>query len=424
MAAKKQFHGVNLGNWLVLEKWMSPEMFDGTDAEDETWLNREGSWGEIPADSFWTKLDGPYEKYRQTGRMSYENLAKRMEYHRETYVTLEDFRYLKAHGITHVRIPVPYFIFGDREPYIGCVEYLDRAFDWAEETGIRILIDLHTAPGGQNGYDNGGITGVCKWAKNPQEVKFELSVLDRLAKRYGRKKNLFGIEVLNEPISFWVYVTAPSTGKAKDKEEAKGSGAVPTAFLKKFYTSAYKVLRKNLPEDKAIVFHDGFRLNAWNSFFKKSGFQNVYLDAHIYIFAMENIVRIHQPWLYRFYLGIDKVRLALASRALPVIVGEWCVCNEYGFGVRKNFGKPAMDGYGVSPDAKKYRENFPIPEKEKSRRFRIVADIELKTWSGCAGWFYWNYQLVKDKNVLMDNYYKEAWDFRRCMDRGWLPEKL
>jgi glucan 1,3-beta-glucosidase len=30
--------GVNLGNWLVLEKWMSPELFAGTDAEDETHL--------------------------------------------------------------------------------------------------------------------------------------------------------------------------------------------------------------------------------------------------------------------------------------------------------------------------------------------------------------------------------------------------
>ena len=27
--------GVNLGNWLVLEKWMSPELFEGTEAEDE-----------------------------------------------------------------------------------------------------------------------------------------------------------------------------------------------------------------------------------------------------------------------------------------------------------------------------------------------------------------------------------------------------
>ena len=31
--------GVNLGNWLVLEKWMSPGLFAGTEAEDETQLS-------------------------------------------------------------------------------------------------------------------------------------------------------------------------------------------------------------------------------------------------------------------------------------------------------------------------------------------------------------------------------------------------
>ena len=31
--------GVNLGNWLVLEKWMSPSLFAGTEAEDETQLS-------------------------------------------------------------------------------------------------------------------------------------------------------------------------------------------------------------------------------------------------------------------------------------------------------------------------------------------------------------------------------------------------
>ena len=27
--------GVDLGNWLVLEKWMNPALFDGTTADDE-----------------------------------------------------------------------------------------------------------------------------------------------------------------------------------------------------------------------------------------------------------------------------------------------------------------------------------------------------------------------------------------------------
>jgi hypothetical protein len=31
--------GVNLGNWLVLEKWMSPGLFADTEAEDETQLS-------------------------------------------------------------------------------------------------------------------------------------------------------------------------------------------------------------------------------------------------------------------------------------------------------------------------------------------------------------------------------------------------
>ena len=39
--------GTNLGNWLVLEKWMQPFIFKGTGAEDETWLNRN-----VPKKSF------------------------------------------------------------------------------------------------------------------------------------------------------------------------------------------------------------------------------------------------------------------------------------------------------------------------------------------------------------------------------------
>ena len=33
--------GVNLGGWLVLEKWMKPDLFDGCKALDETTLSIE-----------------------------------------------------------------------------------------------------------------------------------------------------------------------------------------------------------------------------------------------------------------------------------------------------------------------------------------------------------------------------------------------
>ena len=99
--------GVNLGNWLVLEKWMSPALFEGTTAEDEYYLPTQ---------------------------LSKEVYEARIKIHRSEYITERDFTRIKAMGMDAVRIPVPYFIFGDREPFIGCVEELDKAFNWTDLT--------------------------------------------------------------------------------------------------------------------------------------------------------------------------------------------------------------------------------------------------------------------------------------------------
>lgn len=370
--------GTNLGNWLVLEKWMSPGIFDGTGAEDEIWLGRK-----LPADK----------------------LAAKLKEHRDSYVTEEDFAFIAEHGVNLVRIPVPYFIFGDRPPYPGCVEYLDKAFDWAEKYGLVILIDLHTCPGSQNGYDNGGLTGVCKWCKDPKEVEYELTVLERLAQRYGQRKGLYGIEVLNEPISWLVYITAPSTGKAEDKEEAKGSGHVPMPFLKQFYKDAYRRLRAIIPKEKVIVFHDGFRLGAWKDFFVKSGMENVALDTHIYIFAMEKFVPIHRPWVYQIYINSQKKLIEKVQKYTPVIVGEWCISNAYA-DERPKTAMPSEEAAAL-----------------RRKRFQEIAAMQMDAWSTAAGHIYWNYQLLRSRTEAFDEQWKESWDLSRCLINDWLDYK-
>ncbi len=40
MAALDKIRGINFGNWLVLEKWISPDAFGDSPEEDETWLAR------------------------------------------------------------------------------------------------------------------------------------------------------------------------------------------------------------------------------------------------------------------------------------------------------------------------------------------------------------------------------------------------
>ena len=374
----KQIHGTNLGNWLVLEKWMSPAIFADTGTEDETWLSR---------------------------KLSADEFVRRIKAHRDAYVTEDDFRFIAESGLDTVRLPVPYFLFGDRPPFVGCVEYVDKAMDWAEKYGLKVLLDLHTVPHSQNGYDNGGITGVCKWRQYPEEVEFALTVLERMAERYGTREGLYGIEVLNEPISWIVYITAPSTGKAADKEEAKGSGYVPLPFLRDFYTKAYRRIRKYMPEDKTVVFHDGFRCTAWNRFFRESGFKNVALDTHIYIFAMENFVPIAKPWVYKTYLNACMMQVRKAQKEIPVIVGEWCVCNKYANQMAQS----------VMPQSER-------AEKQKAK-YREIAAMELNAWRETAGWFYWNYQLLRDRETPTDESWKESWDLSRCLRNGWLKKE-
>ena len=376
-----QIRGVNFGNWLVLEKWMSPELFDGIDAEDEVWLNRVMDQAEKEA------------------------LLKK---HRDTYITEKDFKQVADWGLNLVRLPVPFFVFGDREPYIGCIEYVDKAFDWAEKYGVQILLDLHTVPGSQNGYDNGGITGVCKWCKNPEEVEFALSVLERLAQRYGNRRGLYGIEVLNEPISWLVYTTAPSTGKARNKKEAEGSTYVPMKFLKPFYIEAYKHLRRILPEEKTIVFHDGFRLGAWKDFFKKAGMKNVVIDTHIYISAMEGFFPLHILPVYKLYVWYNKRVIKKTARYTPVVVGEWNIVN-----------KRALIRAEKEKDPKRQRQ---ICREEHWK----IEDLERDAWESSAGWIYWSYKLHSDTNC--EEAWKDirntldGWDFTRTAAHGWWKE--
>ena len=383
----KKIKGVNLGNWLVLEKWMLPEMFEGTGAEDEVWLNR---------------------------KMNPAELKEKMKEHRDTVITEQDFAFIKEQGIWLLRIPVPYFIFGDRPPFNGCVEYLDKAFDWAEKYGLQILIDLHTVPGSQNGYDNGGLTGVCKWCKNPEEVEFALTVLERLAKRYGQRQGLYGIEALNEPISFLVYATAPTTGKAVDKEEANGSGYVPIPFLENFYRNAYRRLRKILPENKTIVFHDGFRLRHWGKFFRKEHMKNVVLDTHIYIFAMESFVPIHMPWVYQIYIKSQQRLIERIQRDVPVVVGEWCICNKY--------AEKAVSGKSAEESSDRSAQAAAQDELRKKRYLEIAA-MQLQAWESGAGWIYWSYQFKPNRKEPLDEKWKESWDFSRCVENGWIEFK-
>jgi glucan 1,3-beta-glucosidase len=363
----RPMRGVNLGNWLVLEKWMAPGIFVGTDAEDESHL--------------WPALD-------QITR------RERAMVHRDTYITDRDFAWMSANGVEIVRLPVPYFTFGGFDPYPGCVDHIDRAFDWAERRGIRILVDLHTVPGSQNGFDNGGICGVCTFHLDRANVEVALDVLSGLAERYGRRPNLWGIEVLNEPVSreMWDLIDLPNRFRALDVDAGARSEPVPSTFLRTFYGEAYERIRRIAP-DVPIVFHDGFRLPEWYGFFGAPDFRNVVVDTHQYL--AQRAFAHGDTDLAGILAEIDHLGdlVREASSHVPILVGEW-----------------SLDPY--SPAA------ATLTGTERRSYLQAVGRAELAAWEAAIGWCYWSYRL----NV--DSPERDIWDFLKAIETGLLPADL
>jgi glucan 1,3-beta-glucosidase len=268
----EQLRGVNLGGWLVLERWMTPSLFNGLNAKDE------------------------YGFCVELGDAKYERLQR----HHDSFIKKSDIKWLTNKGINALRIPVGHWIFDGQEPYVPAIKYLDTVIQWAAEYNMRVLIDFHAAPGSQNGQDHSGKVGPIEWHQHPENMSRSLDVIEQLAKRYGSQKSLYGIELLNEP-----------------------HRKIPFPVLVAFYKAAYERVRKHCDHTVAVVISDAFRpLRKWHEVMADPEYHNVVLDTHLY----QAFGRWQRWYRLRCHLKQSnrwRRRLARFSNPQSIIVGEW-----------------------------------------------------------------------------------------------------
>ena len=199
-----QMRGVNLGSWLVLEKWMAPKPWDGIDGD---------AWGE-------RQLMLAAEQQGKTPQ-----LREAITAHRDSWVTEEDFVTMAGAGVNAVRLPIGYWVVADTvesaAPFIeGGLKYIDKAMEWGATHGIGILIDMHAAPGSQNGFDHSAPAQKNKalWdtqdQPSPSYPAQTVAVIAALAERYGSSEALLGFAPLNEPTVSQLHITAPKCQQA------------------------------------------------------------------------------------------------------------------------------------------------------------------------------------------------------------------
>jgi hypothetical protein len=172
--------GINLGNWLVPEGYMFKFMRARAPGEIAGLI--EALIGQEKASRFWTEF-------------------------RDGYIAEEDIRFIKAAGFNTVRVPLHWRLFvepGDEgaDRFEGPGWFLlDRLVAWCRESGLRVIIDLHAAPGGQTGVNHDDGTGFPLTFYVPRYRRLTVELWRALAAHYRDEPTILGYDLLNEPIS-------------------------------------------------------------------------------------------------------------------------------------------------------------------------------------------------------------------------------
>ena len=269
----KALRGINLGGWLVTERWMTPELYEGVQGEGEIALVRE---------------------------LGSEAARERLEAHRQTFITEADFAWIARQGFDFVRLPVGYWLFEETTDFVDGEGYLRQAFEWASRHRLGIVLDFHGLQGSQNGQDHSGQVGQVRLYRHGNE-KQALRTLEYMCRTYGTQESLLAIELINEPKVRWFLYR-----------------------LLRYYDRAYRVATLYLRPETKIIVSDAFRpLRMARALARRRYGDRLVLDVHLYqLFSrreqarsfVEHIRVVEKDW---------SVLLDELMRYVPVLVGEW-----------------------------------------------------------------------------------------------------
>jgi aryl-phospho-beta-D-glucosidase BglC (GH1 family) len=104
---------------------------------------------------------------------------------------------IQRSGLNSVRIPLHYKFF---LPGGGGFEILDQVLDWCKRAGVRVILDMHCAPGGQTGANIDDSWGYPWLYESLQDQELICKVWRDIAQRYRDTPTVIGYDLLNEPI--------------------------------------------------------------------------------------------------------------------------------------------------------------------------------------------------------------------------------
>ncbi|KAH7920763.1 glycoside hydrolase family 5 protein [Leucogyrophana mollusca] len=359
-------HGVNLGSWFVLERWISEAPF------------------RFAAEPGQSDLDVA------RGSRAKEVLME----HWDTWVTESDFKWLAEHGVNTVRIPIGYYHLcgadasvlqntdfrGFARVFEGAWTRIVNAVEIAQRFQIGVLFDLHAAPGKQNRDAHSGTSASHPAFFNASNFQLMIRVLRILVTQLLSLRsshspplnNVVGVELLNEP-----------QPPAHD-------------VLRVWYLNVIRELR-SLDPGLPIYIADCWQTEEYTEFihsFTPSP-SLIALDHHLYrCFTASDIstpASLHASSLSDPNASVPRMfaqsaeKLESAGGAL--VIGEWSGALNPG----------SLHGA--------------LDERQERVRY-VQAQLALYE-QHCAGWFFWTYKKEQPGD--------QGWSFRDAVKWGVLP---
>ncbi|THX72985.1 glycoside hydrolase [Aureobasidium pullulans] len=261
-------NGVNLGNWLEIER-----------------SNNQYFW-----DSY---VNGPAVTDEWTFCKTLGNeCGSVLEAHYGSAVITETIDKLAGVGVNFLRIPTTYAAWIDlpgSELYHGNQQtYLKTICDYAISTyGMRVVIGLHSLPGGVNGLDIAVSAMLSFVEASSYSWAYTLSVLN---------------EASDNPSSFATADTLTTNG---------------TQWIVDYTNGVFDLIAESSVTKLPVMLQDCFLGEEhWSSYFASTA--NLVIDTHIYYFAASGI---YSEYVNSAVCG--QASVAPGDGKFPVFIGEW-----------------------------------------------------------------------------------------------------
>ncbi|OAD72053.1 glycoside hydrolase family 5 protein [Phycomyces blakesleeanus NRRL 1555(-)] len=387
---EQMIRGVNLGGWLVIEPFITPSLFDQFPASEKKVVDE------------WTLCE----------RLGPEEARRQLETHYDTFVVEHDFELMAQMGLNHVRIPIGHWavLANPDEPYVGLVawDYLIKGIQWARKYGLRVMVELHTAPGSQNGWNHSGRQGTIGWLNGTQGVfnaDRTLAIVEAMARHFSDPEwshavPLFG--VLNEPAM---------------------TSLKNHAAMMEWYHKSYDTIRNSTGDNgPTLSYHDGFLpLPMWSHFFENT--TRVILETHLYLIFDQGLVYMPREVQAEFPCGAWRKSLVRSMNETgPTMVGEFSVatndCGKYLNGIGHGNRYEGTDNLVKNiPVCKNCTcvgsEDWKSWTDEYKQFLKLFAERQMDAYESGIGWFFWTYKT--------ENHVNPHWDYLLGWKEGWLP---